>query len=129
MITNLREFLTKLQIAYKARNFFIKIYLNSDNYKIVNFFYEKNWIKMYFIKNNEIIIYLRYINNKPLFSKIKFISTSGHRQYFTKESLAIFKKNIGGNANILIYTSFGLKDLKFAENLLIGGEIACLLYE
>jgi hypothetical protein len=42
MITNLREFLTKLQIAYKARNFFIKIYLNSDNYKIVNFFYEKN---------------------------------------------------------------------------------------
>ena len=64
-----------------------------------------------------------------LFSKIKFISTSGHRQYFTKESLAIFKKNIGGNANILIYTSFGLKDLKFAENLLIGGEIACLLYE
>lgn len=128
-MNNLREFLIKLQVAYKSRSFLIKIYLNSENYKIVNFFYEKNWIKMYFIKNNEIIIYLRYINNKPLFSKIKFISTSGHRQYYNKKSITFFKKNISGNANVLLFTSFGLKNLKAVENLSIGGEIICLLYE
>lgn len=128
-MTSLRQFLTKLQIAYKSRSFFIKLYLNNENYKIVNFFYEKNWIKMYFIKNNEIIVYLRYLNNKPLFLKIKFISTAGHRQYYSKENIKYFKKNIGGNTNILLFTSFGLKNLKFVENLGIGGEIICLLYE
>jgi len=84
---------------------------------------------MYCIKNNEIIIYLRYINNKPLFLKIKFISTSGHRKYYSKKSIIYFKKYLGGNANILLYTSFGLKTLKFVENLSIGGEISYLLYE
>jgi ribosomal protein S8 len=72
---------------------------------------------------------LRYINNKPLFLKIKFISTPGHRKYYSKQGLISFKKSLGGNANILLYTSFGLKTLKFAENLTIGGEISYVLYE
>ena len=84
---------------------------------------------MFFIKNNEIIVYLRYINNKPLFSNIKFISTSGHRKYYNQKSISNFKKNSGGNANVLLFTNFGLKNLKFVENLSIGGEIICLLYE
>lgn len=126
---NTRDFLNKLQIGYKNRSFLIKIYFTPDNLKIVQFFYEKNWIKMYFIEENKIVIYLRYINNKPLFLKIKFISTPGHRKYFSKESISFFKKNIGGNTNILLYTSFGLKTLKFVENLSIGGEISYMLYE
>ena len=125
----IREFLNKIQIGYKCRSVFIKLYFNTENSKIVHFFYEKGWIKMYFIKNNEITVYLRYINNKPLFLKIKFISKAGHRRYFSKESIPFFKKYMGGNANVLLFTSFGLKTLKFVENLSIGGEISYLLYE
>ena len=36
-MNNLRKFLTKLQVGYKSRNVFIKLYLNSENYNIVNF--------------------------------------------------------------------------------------------
>jgi len=84
---------------------------------------------MYIIQNNNIIIYLRYLNNKPLFLNIKYISTSGHRKYYDKNNIAFFKKNISGNANVLLFTNLGLNTLKFAENLSIGGEIVCLLYE
>jgi len=126
---NIRNFLNKLQIAYKCRSVYIKLYFNIENNKIVHFFYEKGWIKMYYIKDNEIIVYLRYINNKPLFLNIKFISTPGHRKYYTKKGVSFFKKNLGGNANILLYTSFGLTTLKFVENYSIGGEISYLLYE
>jgi ribosomal protein S8 len=84
---------------------------------------------MYNIKNNTIVVYLRYINNKPLFLQIKFISTSGHRKYYSKQGLTYFKKYLGGNANILIYTSFGLKTFNFAKSASIGGEISYLLYE
>lgn len=126
---NIREFLNKLHIGYKCRSVFIKICINSKNSEIVHFFYEKGWIKAYFIKNNEILIYLRYIHNKPLFTRIKFISTSGHRKYFSKKSLIFYKKNTGGESQILLHTSFGLLTLKNAENLGIGGEISYLLYE
>ena len=84
---------------------------------------------MYSVQNNEILVYLRYVNNKPLFIKIKFISTSGSRKYFTKEGITYFRKNLGGNSRILLNTSYGLLTSKTVENLAIGGEISYILYE
>jgi ribosomal protein S8 len=82
------------------------------------------------LQKDKIIVYLRYINNKPLFTKIKFISTPGHRKYFSKKSMPFFKKSLGGNANILMYTVYGLQTIKLVENTLnIGGEISYVLYE
>lgn len=125
-----REFLNKLQVGYKCRSFIITLDLNKENIAIVDFFYQKNWIKMYTLSNNKITVYLRYVNNKPLFTKIKFISTSGHRKYFSKKSIPFFKKSIGGNTNILMYTIYGLQTVKYIENTLnIGGEISFVLYE
>ena len=126
-----REFLNKLQIGYKCRSYLITIYLNKENLTIADFFYQRGWIKMYSIDKNKIIVYLRYLNNKPLFTKIKFISTPGYRKYFSKKSLPFFKKNLGGNANILIYTIYGLQTINYIEDTLnnTGGEISYVLYE
>ena len=126
---NIREFLNKLHIGYKCRSTNITMPFNIENSKIIHFFYEKGWIKLYFIQDKKINIYLRYINNKPLFTKIKFVSTSGHRKYFSKESLFFYKKNSGGNAHILLHTSNGLLTLKNAESLAIGGEVSYVLYD
>jgi ribosomal protein S8 len=126
---SIREFLNKVHIGYKCRSVFIKVRLNVENSKIVHYFYEKGWIKIYSVKNNEIYVYLRYVNNKPLFTKIRFISTSGHRKYFTNKGVILFRKHLGGSARILMHTSCGLLGSKFAENLGIGGEISYLLYE
>ena len=126
-----REFLTKLSIGYKCRRTHITLCLTPENYKIVKLFYGKSCIKVYQIQSNQIQIkvWLRYIKNKPLFTNIEFISTSGHRKYITKEGLTYFKKNKGGNARILLNTSYGLLNSKISENLAIGGEISYILYE
>lgn len=129
IMKNIRDFLNKLHIGYKSRSIFIKVYLNAENSKIVHYFYEKGWIKSYFVKNNNLYVYLRYINNKPLFIKIKFVSTSGFRKYSTKEGILFYKKYVSGNAQTLVHTSYGLLQLKLVENLGIGGEISYLLYE
>jgi ribosomal protein S8 len=125
---NIREFLNRLSVGYKCRSTHIKINLSVENSKIVNFFYEKGWIKLYVIQNDKIIVYLRYINNNPLFTKIKFVSTPGHRKFFSKESLSFYKKNNSGHANILLHTTYGLLTLKSVENLSIGGEVSYILY-
>lgn len=127
---SLREFLNMLQVGYKCRSLTITLNYNKKNLDIVNFFYKKSWIKMYNLFDNKIIVYLRYVNNKPLFIKIKFISTSGHRKFFTRRSIPFFKKSLGGNANILIHTIYGLHTVKYIENLFkVGGEISFVLYE
>jgi len=79
--------------------------------------------------NHKVIIYLRYINNKPLFLKIKLKSTAGYRQYISKKSIPFFKKNLGGHARILLHTSYGLLSLNVVEKLVIGGELSYILYE
>lgn len=124
-----REFLNKIQIGYKCRSTLIKVNFTVENSKIVQLFYEKSWIKMYSIQNDKILVYLRYVNNKPLFIKIKFVSTSGSRKYFTNKGVTIFRKNLGGSARILLNTSYGLLNSKTVENLFIGGEISYILYE
>ena len=125
----IREFLNKLNIGYKCRSTHVKLRFSPENLKIVQSFYEKNWIKSYSIEYDFIHVYLRYIKNKPLFTKIEFISTSGHRKYLTKEGLTFFKKNKGGSSRILLFTSLGLLSSKISENLSIGGEISYILYE
>lgn len=125
----IREFLNKLSIGYKCRSTYITLNFTPENLKIVRLFYEKSWIKIFSIQNDKIKIYLRYIKNKPLFIKVEFISTSGHRKYLTKEGITYFKKNKGGSARILLNTSYGLLNLKSCEKLAIGGEISYILYE
>lgn len=125
---SIRNFLNKLHIGYKCRSVFIKVPLNIESAKIVHFFYDKGWIKLYRVQGKNFEVYLRYVNNKPLFTKIRFISTPGYRKYFSKESIQYYKKLNGGNANILLHSSNGLITLKASENLAIGGEISYILY-
>lgn len=126
---SIREFLNKLSIGYKCRSTHITLCCTTENLKIVQLFFEKSWIRLYFVQNNKIKIYLRYVRNKPLFTKIEFISTPGYRRYITKKGLTFFKKNKGGSSLILLNTSYGLLNLKTSEKLAIGGEISYILYE
>ena len=74
-------------MGYKSRSTFITMKLNTENLKILNYFYKKSWIRHYLIKNdNKIFVYLRYINNKPLFYNIELVSTPGNRIYLQKKS-------------------------------------------
>lgn len=126
---SIREFLNRLHIGYKCRSVSIKVPFTTENSKIIQFFYDKSWIKMYNIRDKNFEVYLRYVNNKPLFTKIKFISTPGYRRYFSKEGVQFYKKFNGGNAHVLLHSSLGLLTLKSSEKLSIGGEISYILYD
>lgn len=126
---NLHNFLNRLRVGYKCRSAFITLYFSAENIKFLHFFYKKCWIKHYLIQGKQIIVYLRYINNKPLFNKISLISTPGFRQYLSLKGLTYYKRNMGRGALVLLYTSYGLLTLKEAKNLKIGGEISFILYE
>jgi len=129
LMKTVRDFLNQINIGYKSRSTFIKVRYTSEYFKIIQFFYFNHWIKLYSIEKNEILVSLRYINNKPLFIGIKFISTPGYRRYYTNKGFVFFRKDVGGGSRILLYTSYGLLGSKIVENLNIGGEVSYILYE
>lgn len=125
----LQEFINRLKIGYKCRSTSIKLLYNNGFLKILFYFWKKGLIRHYIIKNNEIIVYLRYLNNKPLFNNIKVISTKGYRRYLSKKGLKFYKRWHGRNSLILLYTSKGLLTLEDAEYLNLGGELSFIFFD
>jgi ribosomal protein S8 len=119
--------LNNIKIGYKNRCSFITVLTTTENLKLLQFFFKKNWIKQYVIVDNKIRVYLRYLLNKPLFNKITIISTSGHRKYVCKDSIKYLLYNTG-SGSVFINTALGLLSLKECRNLGIGGEVVFVIY-
>lgn len=128
MNTQIMSFINSLKISYKSRRPFVKVKLTHGNLKLSNFFYRKNWIKKYYSNKNQLIIYLRYINNQPLIQNILIKSTKGCRIYWSNKNL---KWQINGYARsgiVILHTKYGLLTGSEALTLGIGGEVSFIVY-
>ena len=87
----------------------------------LNILWDEGYISGYTVDklNNNIIIFLKYQNNKPVIKKIKCISKPGSRIFYTVKQLW----KIDSSKNFLILsTNKGLKTLNDCKKLNIGGE-------
>lgn len=119
------NFISILKVAYLGRKKTINIKFENFTFDLLIFFYKKGWILSWILIDSGVQIYLRYINNKPIFSNIKIISKSGYRVYKPKKKTIKYYKD---NIDIILLTSKGLMTLKEADNLQIGGEVYFIIY-
>lgn len=119
------NFINILKVGYKCRKKKVNIKYISLPLSLLNFFYQKGLIESWNCTEMGITVNLRYINNKPIFNKIKIISTSGFRVYMPKKKNIKFYKD---NVDIILNTSKGLLTLKEAEIVGIGGEVFFIIY-
>lgn len=87
----------------------------------LNVLWDEGYISGYTIdkQNDNLIIFLKYHNNKPVIKKIKCISKPGSRIFYTIKQLW----KIDSSKNFLILsTNKGLKTLNECKKLNIGGE-------
>lgn len=124
----LLHLINKINIGYSNRSNSISVPLNNGNLKILHYFFKRYWIRHYLLKDNVIIVYLRFTSNKPLFYNIKVVSTKGCRKYASRESLQSYKYLISRSCLVLLSTSKGFLTMKEAEDLQIGGEILFLFF-
>lgn len=119
------NFISILKVGYLCRKKTVNVTKLNFTFDLLIFFYNKGWILGWNLLNSGVKIYLRYINNKPIFNKIRIISKPGYRIYKPrKKTIKYYKDNI----DIILLTSKGLMTLKDAENLQIGGEIFFIIY-
>lgn len=124
-LKNRIQFVNIIKVGYITRKKIINIKYNNFSFDLLFFFYKKGWILSWILIDSGIKIYLRYINNKPIFKKIKIISKAGFRIYKSKKKKI---KYYNDNIDIILLTSKGIMTLKDAEKLQIGGEIFFIIY-
>lgn len=105
--------LANKKVAFQKRKKVCELFLN--------ILWDEGYISGYTIDkhNDNIIIFLKYHNNKPAIKKIKCISKPGSRIFYTVKQLW----KIDSSKNFLILsTNKGLKTLNECKKLNIGGE-------
>ena len=124
-LRRLTNFVNILKVGYQNRKKQLKIKNVHLNMLLLRFFYKRGFIYHWKFIDNDIIVYLRYINNKPLFTKIKIVSSGGSRFFVPKRKNIKFYKD---NIDIILFTPKGLLGIQEAENLGIGGEVFFIIY-
>ena len=111
--------LIKMTIKHKKKGFIINN--NKKNLNIIKAFLKINIIKFIKIKENKLIVYINYFNNKPVFKNILNIFKPGNKKYLTLKNLKKINKKY--NWVFLISSSKGIINSYEAATLKTGGLI------
>lgn len=109
----------KQSINLKKKGFIVK--KNKINLKILIAFTKINVIKFLKIKNNYLIVYTNYVNNKPVFNKIINFYKPSKKQFISFKNLVKIKSK--HNWIFILSTNKGIINSFEAIKLNIGGLI------
>lgn len=116
------DLLCIIKNGYLSRKFFVNVKFTKLNLTLLNFFLKKGLIKSYKIEKKTILVFLRYIKNKPLLRDLKLISKKGFRKYITVDKLKLLNNKSGTNI-IILSTPYGFLTSAEALTLNTGGEL------
>lgn len=125
---NLSDLIMRINVAYKAHLISVKVLKNKLSINLLFLLYKLGLIKSFFILTNqkEILIYLKYINKKPLIHKIEVVSKPSKRVYLNLISLSKYYRKHSNSIIWIISTSKGL--ITSNDAILkdfISGEVLC----
>jgi len=125
---NLSDLICRIKVAYKSHLVSIKVLKNKLSIKFLYLIYKIGLIRGFFIleKENNIIVFLKYKNNRPSIYDINIISKPSKRIYWTLNVLSKNYRRHSISNFYIISTSKGL--ITSNEAILyknISGEILC----
>lgn len=121
---NISNLISKIKNGFLSKKTKIVQKESKQILNILNILIKEGFIKNYRVnEKKQIIIYLKYKNNKSIINNIKRISKPGKRIYIKNKDL--YKKKQGF---FIISTSIGFLTLLEAKKLNIGGELICNIY-
>lgn len=111
-----------VKVGYNARHLQVVIQNSKLCINVLSVLYKLGYIRGFIIKDQKnVIILLKYINNKPAVRNIAVISTPGRRTYLKHKKLEKFltKKDSGF---LILSTSKGILTDEESNMFKIGGE-------
>lgn len=116
------DFVSIINNGQLSKKLTVKFKKKKSCEKLLNILWDEGYILGYKTsKNNQsiIVVYLKYTNNLPSIKKIKIISKSSLRVYYSVKQLWKLKENQG---LIILSTTRGLLSVNSCKKFGIGGE-------
>ena len=119
----LGDCLSRLTIASLQKKPNVVVLKNKLTILVLYFLYREGYISGFSIINlNEILVNLKYINNKPMFTKFKLYLKPGRKTYIKwKEITKYYKNNMNISSKFVLSTSFGIMNLTQSYLKKFGG--------
>jgi small subunit ribosomal protein S8 len=119
---NLAVFVVTLKVASKSHLKSIKIKKTTLNLLLLEILYKNGVIRGFSIANDfEVLIYLKYYQNRPVVFDINLISTPGKRVYWSLGKLSLVYNAHSFSGFYIISTPIGLVT---SNDCLLGGHLA-----
>lgn len=118
----LSNMLSIVKVGCNARHLQVTVQNSKLCINVLSILYKLGYIRGFIIKDKKnIIILLKYINNKPVIRNIAAISTPGRRTYIKHKKLEKFLKK-KDSGFLLLSTSKGILTDEESNLFKIGGE-------
>jgi len=122
----LSDFITRIRNGYKSNLMFVSVIYAKKIIPVLDLFVELGYIRGYSIKEDKVIVLLKY-NTKGSSSiyNISIISKTGRKLYSTVSTL--WRLHAFNKGSFILTTSKGVLDSNTALKLNIGGEVLCYI--
>jgi small subunit ribosomal protein S8 len=126
MTDPIADMLTRIRNAYAVKQKVVNVPYSGIKAELAKVLKDLNYITdVHIVKNKDIIINLRYVNNQPTISAIKRVSKPGRRTYKKASEIT---PTLSGYGTTIISTSKGIMTGEAAKKAKIGGEVICRLW-
>lgn len=119
MINNVSNCINLIKLSIKNNKKGFIIYKNNKNLNVLKAFIKINIINYIQIKKNYIIVFINYVNEKPVYNNIVNVFRPSNKMFITIKEIK--KINIKHNWIFLISTNRGIINNNEALKLNVGG--------
>jgi len=111
---------SKLQNAQRSRHPEVFLKHSKISLESIKILRSEGFIRGFSLESGGILVFLKYLNNKPLFKNITLISTSTRKAYYSYSDLLKTSPKAGF---FILTTSFGVVSSNKALKERLGGEV------
>ncbi len=112
--------LSKFYNAQKSYKSEVYLTYSKNLLEIIKILRSEGYIRGFFFNSSEIIVFLKYFNNRFPFKTIYLVSKPSRRIFYSYNDLLKKEKNDG---IFILNTSFGILSSKLAIKKNVGGEV------
>lgn len=128
MTDPIADMLTRIRNAQKAEKFKAEMPSSTIKRAIAQILKQEGYIEDFKVRadaeKSVLEITLKYYAGRPVIERIERVSTSGRRQYKSKDGLPVIS---GGLGIAIVSTSQGIMSDRAARKAGIGGEVLCIV--
>jgi small subunit ribosomal protein S8 len=125
VIDPIADLLTRIRNAYTAMHSTVSLSTSRTRESLLGILHDEGYIGDFTKDGDQVLVNLKYYENKPVVAGLKRVSKPGRRIYVASKQIPSVQNGLG---ICVLSTSKGILEGKKAAELGVGGELLCEIW-